>query len=103
MGSALSVKNYESPADRRLAGGFLADTNYCIVPEGYDTLLLNSTRTESRMAWNDTTCKEYDCKINRYPSDTSDGQWANIEPLVLYRPSKLQCCGKIYRSLDETT
>ena len=21
----------------------------------------------------------------------------------LYRPSKLQCCGKIYRSLDETT
>ena len=34
------------------------------------------------MAWNDTTCKEYDCKINRYPSDTSDGQWANIEPLV---------------------
>ena len=28
MGSALSVKNYESPADRRLAGGFLADTNY---------------------------------------------------------------------------
>ena len=27
MGSALSVKNYESPADRRLAGGFLADTN----------------------------------------------------------------------------
>ena len=28
MGSALSVKNYESPADRRLAGGFLADTSY---------------------------------------------------------------------------
>ena len=28
MGSALSVKNYESPADRRLAGGFLADTRY---------------------------------------------------------------------------
>ena len=28
MGSALSVKNYESPADRRLAGGFLADTKY---------------------------------------------------------------------------
>ena len=28
MGSALSVKNYESPADRRLAGGFLADTTY---------------------------------------------------------------------------
>ena len=28
MGSALSVKNYESMADRRLAGGFLADTNY---------------------------------------------------------------------------
>ena len=28
MGSALSVKNYESPADRRLAGGFLADTIY---------------------------------------------------------------------------
>ena len=28
MGSALSVKNYESLADRRLAGGFLADTNY---------------------------------------------------------------------------
>ena len=23
--------------------------------------------------------------------------------IVLYRPSKLQCCGKIYRSLDETT
>ena len=22
---------------------------------------------------------------------------------ILYRPSKLQCCGKIYRSLDETT
>ena len=34
------------------------------------------------MPWNDTTRKEYDCKINRYPSDTSDGQWANIEPLV---------------------
>ena len=28
MGSALSVKNYESLADRRLAGGFLADTSY---------------------------------------------------------------------------
>ena len=28
MGSALPVKNYESPADRRLAGGFLADTTY---------------------------------------------------------------------------
>ena len=28
MGSALPVKNYESPADRRLAGGFLADTIY---------------------------------------------------------------------------
>ena len=28
MCSVLSVKNYESLADRRLAGGFLADTNY---------------------------------------------------------------------------
>ena len=31
MGSALSVKNYESPADRRLAGGFLADTSYTLL------------------------------------------------------------------------
>ena len=28
MGSALSAKNYESPVDRRLAGGFLAGTSY---------------------------------------------------------------------------
>ena len=34
MGSALSVKNYESPADRRLAGGFLADTSYYFSPVG---------------------------------------------------------------------
>ena len=26
-----------------------------------------------------------------------------INAMDLYRPSKLQCCGKIYRSLDETT
>ena len=36
MGSALSVKNYESPADRRLAGGFLADTNY--IDQHYQSL-----------------------------------------------------------------
>ena len=32
MGSALTVKNYEYPADRRLAGGFLADTSYESTP-----------------------------------------------------------------------
>ena len=37
MGSALSVKNYESPADRRLAGGFLADTNYSETPVPIDS------------------------------------------------------------------
>ena len=34
------------------------------------------------MSWNDTTRKKYKRKIDRYPSDMSDKEWAIIEPLV---------------------
>ena len=34
------------------------------------------------MPWNDTTRQEYKRKIDRYPSDMSNEEWAIIEPMV---------------------
>ena len=53
MGSALSVKNYESLADRRLAGGFLADTSYILgaKPGDHERLFRWFEASETKESW----------------------------------------------------